>query len=74
VCRGRRSKWDHRSRKISRRPATGISGVIQIRGRENKTMAEKKNVKAAPKKEAQKSLKGIKKLGETKLMSRNPLR
>jgi hypothetical protein len=37
-------------------------------------MAEKKNVKAAPKKEAQKSLKGIKKLGETKLMSRNPLR
>ena len=33
-------------------------------------MAEKTNVKAAPKKEAKKSLKGIKKQGETKLMLR----
>ena len=32
-------------------------------------MAEKKKVKAAPKKEAKKTLKGSKKLGETKLMT-----
>ena len=31
-------------------------------------MAEKKKVKAAPKKDAKKTLKGSKKLGETKLM------
>jgi len=36
---------------------------------ENKTMADKKKVKAAPKKEAKKTLKGSKKLGETKLMA-----
>jgi hypothetical protein len=34
-------------------------------------MAEKK-VKAAPKKETKKTLKGIKKLGETKLMGSGP--
>jgi hypothetical protein len=43
-------------------------GVAQIKRRENTTMAEKK-VKAAPKKEAKKTLKGSKKLGETKLMA-----
>jgi hypothetical protein len=32
-------------------------------------MAEKKQVKAAPKKAAKKTLKGSKKLGETKLMT-----
>jgi hypothetical protein len=32
-------------------------------------MAEKKKVRVAPKKEAKKTLKGSKKLGETKLMS-----
>ncbi len=32
-------------------------------------MAEKKKVKAAPKKAVKKTLKGSKKLGETKLMS-----
>ena len=43
-------------------------GVRQIRRRENRTMAEKKKVNAAPKKkEAKKTLKGSKKLGETKL-------
>jgi len=31
-------------------------------------MADKKKVKAAPKKEAKKTLKGSKKLGDTKLM------
>ena len=31
-------------------------------------MAEKKKVKAAPKKDTKKTLKGAKKLGETKLM------
>ena len=35
---------------------------------ENTTVGEKKKVKAAPKKEAKKTLKGSKKLGETKLM------
>jgi hypothetical protein len=33
-------------------------------------MAEKKKVKVAPKKETKKTLKGSKKLGETKLMAR----
>ena len=33
-------------------------------------MAEKKKVKAAPKKEAKKTLKGSKKLEETKLMTK----
>jgi hypothetical protein len=47
-------------------------GVTQIERRENKTMAEKKKVKAAPKKEAKKTLKGSKKLGETKLMITAP--
>jgi hypothetical protein len=43
-------------------------GLTQIKRRENKTMADKKQVKAAPKKAAKKTLKGSKKLGETKLM------
>jgi hypothetical protein len=42
--------------------------VAQIKRRGNKTMAEKKKVKAAPKKPPKKTLKGSKKLGETKLM------
>jgi len=36
-------------------------------------VAEKKQVKAAPKKEPKKSLKGSKKLGETKLMMVKPI-
>jgi hypothetical protein len=35
-------------------------------------MAEKKKVKVAPKKEAMKTLKGSKELGETKLMLNQP--
>ena len=42
--------------------------LYKSKKRENKTMADKKKVKAAPKKEAKKTLKGSKKLGETKLM------
>jgi hypothetical protein len=50
-------------------PGTSLSGLIDLRPyQEEMTMAENKKVKAAPKKAAKKTLKGSKKLGETKLM------
>ena len=46
-----------------------MSGIRQIR-RQEMTMADrKKQVKPAPKKDTKKTLKGAKKLGETKLMT-----
>jgi hypothetical protein len=61
----------HKRKGASEQSQPSRSRIKHVKRRENKTMAEKK-VKVAPKKEAKKSLKGSKKLGETKLMISHP--